>query len=256
MANDRTLRFPSLPELDYLQAIGLQVYSLIASLYCHLDAITTSHSFHSTCIKDLLIPGGLCLLESSSVVSEGPCLPATQSECPIVPARPPPQLWMVRLLVMVCLRLECMGKVTMGHLTWEENFMGCKDGNWTTIAMPFIYIESVHFAKKPWLKVLFADLLWEKNTVPAEKKQAEKCTSIAIIGCHHKMGFLSQNLVSPFPYVGFSLRLPALMDLYIHPLYIIVNKILSSILNSPAPIHPLYHSLSTLSTVGLTCHFI
>jgi hypothetical protein len=49
------------------------------------------------------------------------------------------------------------------------------------------------------------------------------------------------------------LRLPALMDLYIHPLYVLVSKILSSILNSPALIHPLYHSLST---VGLTCHFI
>jgi hypothetical protein len=52
------------------------------------------------------------------------------------------------------------------------------------------------------------------------------------------------------------LRLPALMDLYIHPLYILVSKILSSILNSSAPIHPLYHPLSTLSTVGPTCHFI
>jgi hypothetical protein len=47
------------------------------------------------------------------------------------------------------------------------------------------------------------------------------------------------------------------MDLYIHPLYVLVSKILSSILNSLAPIHPLYHLLSTLSTVvGLTCHFI
>jgi hypothetical protein len=51
------------------------------------------------------------------------------------------------------------------------------------------------------------------------------------------------------------IRLSALMDLYIHPLYVLVSKILSSILNSPAPIHPLY-PLSTLSTVGLTCHFI
>jgi hypothetical protein len=52
------------------------------------------------------------------------------------------------------------------------------------------------------------------------------------------------------------LRLPVLMDLYIHPLYVLVSNILSSILNSPAPIHPLYHPLSTLSTVGPTCHFI
>jgi hypothetical protein len=52
------------------------------------------------------------------------------------------------------------------------------------------------------------------------------------------------------------LRLAALMDLYIHPLYVLVSKILYYILNSPAPIHPLYHSLSTLFTVGSTCHFI
>jgi hypothetical protein len=53
-----------------------------------------------------------------------------------------------------------------------------------------------------------------------------------------------------------ALRLPVLMDLYIYLLYVLVNKILSSILNSFAPIHPLYHSLSTLSIVGPTCHFI
>jgi hypothetical protein len=41
-----------------------------------------------------------------------------------------------------------------------------------------------------------------------------------------------------------SLTLPA--NLYIHHLYVLVSKILSSILNSSAPIHP----LSTLSTVG------
>jgi hypothetical protein len=51
-------------------------------------------------------------------------------------------------------------------------------------------------------------------------------------------------------------RLSALIDLYIHPLYVLVSKILSSILNSLALIHPLYHPLSTLSTVGLTYHFI
>jgi hypothetical protein len=49
-----------------------------------------------------------------------------------------------------------------------------------------------------------------------------------------------------------NLRLPALMDLYIHPLYVLVSKILSSILNFPASIHP----LSTLFTVGPTYHFI
>jgi hypothetical protein len=41
-------------------------------------------------------------------------------------------------------------------------------------------------------------------------------------------------------------------DLYIHPLYVLVSQILSSILNSPAPIHHLYHHLSILSTVGPT----
>jgi hypothetical protein len=51
-------------------------------------------------------------------------------------------------------------------------------------------------------------------------------------------------------------RLPALMDLYIHPLYVLVSKILSSILNSSTHIYPLNHHLSTLSTVGPTCHFI
>jgi senataxin len=51
-------------------------------------------------------------------------------------------------------------------------------------------------------------------------------------------------------------RLSALMDIYIHSLYVIVSKIISSILNSPAPIYPLYHPLSTLSTVGPTSHFI
>jgi hypothetical protein len=50
-------------------------------------------------------------------------------------------------------------------------------------------------------------------------------------------------------------RLPALMDLYIHPLYVLVSKILFSILNSPVPIYHLYHPLSTLSTMGSTCHF-
>jgi hypothetical protein len=51
-------------------------------------------------------------------------------------------------------------------------------------------------------------------------------------------------------------RLPALIHHLYHPLYVLVSKILSSILNSPAPIHPLYHPLSTLFIVGPTCHFI
>jgi hypothetical protein len=45
-------------------------------------------------------------------------------------------------------------------------------------------------------------------------------------------------------------------DLYIHLLYVLVSKIFSSILNSYAHIHHLYHPLSTLFTVGPTCHFI
>jgi hypothetical protein len=52
------------------------------------------------------------------------------------------------------------------------------------------------------------------------------------------------------------IRLSALMGLYIHPLYVLVSKIISSILNSPAPIHPLYHPLTSLSTMGPTWHFI
>jgi hypothetical protein len=50
-----------------------------------------------------------------------------------------------------------------------------------------------------------------------------------------------------------TIRLSALMHLYIHPLYVLVSKILFSILNSSAHIHPLYHPLST---VGPTYHFI
>jgi hypothetical protein len=52
------------------------------------------------------------------------------------------------------------------------------------------------------------------------------------------------------------LTVPVLMDIYIHPLYVLISKILSSILNSSVLIHPLYHPLSTLSTVGPTYHFI
>jgi hypothetical protein len=40
------------------------------------------------------------------------------------------------------------------------------------------------------------------------------------------------------------------MNLYIHPLYTLVIKIISSIPNSSATIHPLYHPLSILVTVG------
>jgi hypothetical protein len=70
-----------------------------------------------------------------------------------------------------------------------------------------------------------------------------------------QMSWIQLPSLSPYRRLS-ALRLSALIDLYIHPLYVLVNKILSSILNSPAPIHPLYHPLSTLSTVGPTCHFI
>jgi lysosomal Pro-X carboxypeptidase len=68
-----------------------------------------------------------------------------------------------------------------------------------------------------------------------------------------KFGALLIFIEVPYQLV---VRPPALMDLYIHPLYILVSKILFSILNSFTPIHPLYHHLSTLFTVGLTYHFI
>jgi hypothetical protein len=60
-------------------------------------------------------------------------------------------------------------------------------------------------------------------------------------------------LMSRWMIAPWRVRLSALMDVYIHPLYILVTKIIFSILNSSVPIHHLYH---TLSTVGPTCHFI
>jgi hypothetical protein len=68
--------------------------------------------------------------------------------------------------------------------------------------------------------------------------------------------FLVREKISVRCWKYVPIRLPALMDLYIYPLYVLVSKILSSILNSPALIHPLYHPLSTLSTMRPTCHFI
>jgi hypothetical protein len=87
-----------------------------------------------------------------------------------------------------------------------------------------------------------------------------RCASNLLVQQHHVVKWPPVCWGRTCPVTGgvwrLDFRLPALMDLYIHPLYVIVSKILSSILNSPAPIHPLYHSLCTLSTVGLTCHFI
>jgi hypothetical protein len=79
-------------------------------------------------------------------------------------------------------------------------------------------------------------------------------------GVHREAGWLQSTHYTYFNLQFVTLvkkiRLHILMDLYIHPLYVLVSKILSSILNSRAPIHHLYHPLSTLSTVGPTCHFI
>jgi hypothetical protein len=57
-------------------------------------------------------------------------------------------------------------------------------------------------------------------------------------------------------YLGCRTKPTRTHELHIHPLHVLVSKILSSILNSLAHIHPLYHPLSTLSTVGPTYHFI
>jgi hypothetical protein len=76
-------------------------------------------------------------------------------------------------------------------------------------------------------------------------------------GLHAKMStFEQRKSTSTASYLGSRAALTPLMELYIHPLYVLVSKILSSILNSSVLIHPLYHPLSILSTVGLTCHFI
>jgi hypothetical protein len=51
-------------------------------------------------------------------------------------------------------------------------------------------------------------------------------------------------------------RLSALIDFYIHPLKGIVFEILSSILNSPASIHPLYHPLFTVGPLVTLSKYI
>jgi hypothetical protein len=53
-----------------------------------------------------------------------------------------------------------------------------------------------------------------------------------------------------------ALRLSALMDLYIHPLYCLVIKILSSILIYPVSIHHLYHPLSTVGPLVTLSKYI
>jgi hypothetical protein len=46
------------------------------------------------------------------------------------------------------------------------------------------------------------------------------------------------------------------MDLYIYPLYVLVGKILFSILNSSALIHPLCHPLSTVDPLVTLSKYI
>jgi hypothetical protein len=41
----------------------------------------------------------------------------------------------------------------------------------------YVVRDTIRFAEKPWMKVLFADLLWEKNIVPLEKT----CWKVRII---------------------------------------------------------------------------
>jgi hypothetical protein len=118
------------------------------------------------------------------------------------------------------------------------------------------------------MKTMF---VWDRDH-PSPLK-IDICSIIPIFACgigpkpgdeasriHHEAGLTSHHWSNhqgcSWPSWAEILRLPALMDLYIHPLYVLVSMILSFILNSPAPIHPLYHPLSTLSTMGFTCHFI
>jgi hypothetical protein len=104
-------------------------------------------------------------------------------------------------------------------------------------------------------RVVFWVLLLEKTKIGIELfvcSATQRTNRSCILG-RVVRDSLMMDETNPSP---LCLRLPALMDLYIHPLYVLVSKILSSILNSPALIHPLYHPLSTLSTVGPTCHFI
>jgi hypothetical protein len=56
--------------------------------------------------------------------------------------------------------------------------------------------------------------------------------------------------------LALSIILSALMDLYIHPLYCLVIKILSSILIYPASIRPLYHHLSTVGPLVTLSKYI
>jgi hypothetical protein len=100
-------------------------------------------------------------------------------------------------------------------------------------------------------KPAVADLLWEKNIVPRLISRADKLSRTG--GMRRRLEWNHVPISCSTLCTLRSIRLSILMNLYIYSLYILVIKILSSISNSPAFIHPLYHPLST---VGPTCHFI
>jgi hypothetical protein len=69
------------------------------------------------------------------------------------------------------------------------------------------------------------------------------------MGSHYPRGYC----LLPFLHRTGQVRLPALMNLYIHPLKVIFHPSHHKIYSFPALIPPLYHPPST---VGHTCHFI
>jgi hypothetical protein len=85
-----------------------------------------------------------------------------------------------------------------------------------------------------------------RSLIPCEIKPKQGSVQLILGACRAsaKKGSDSANPQESL------LRLPVLIHIYIHHLYVLVSKILSSILNFSAPIHPLYHPLFTLSTVG------
>jgi hypothetical protein len=84
------------------------------------------------------------------------------------------------------------------------------------------------------------------------KTAGDLCCLLALLGPNKPNAHTPMDPTTIDVEAARALTLPVL-DLYIHPLYVLVSKILSSILNSTTPIHHLYHPLSTM---GPTCHFI
>jgi hypothetical protein len=74
--------------------------------------------------------------------------------------------------------------------------------------------EPVGFTEKSWLKVLFADLLWEKNTVPTEKtrwkvriiRQANRAKWIRL----HRLGISKFDLMDVISWNAFDIYVPFL----------------------------------------------